>query len=277
MPHRQKTSALLRCLPLALALLAAPALSAVEIVGHRGASFDAPENTVVSQELAWKHGADAAEFDVRATKDNQLAIMHDPTAKRTAGRDVKFAELTLAELRQLDAGAWKEAKFAGEKIPTMDEMLEHIAPGKRVVIHSYLALEHTPALVETVKRHHLTPKQAAVTHFDYEPLKAAKQGLPEFQCLWLVNAPSSDPKKKAQNLSLDELIARCRAAHLDGLSFNQNFPLELDGARKIHAAGLVFHVWTVDIPQIAKRWIDLGVDSITTNRPGWLREQLALK
>jgi glycerophosphoryl diester phosphodiesterase len=272
-----KTSVLARFLPLALALLGAPALPAVEIVAHRGASYDAPENTVAAQELAWKHGADAAEFDVRATKDNQLAIMHDPTTKRTTGRDAKFAELTLAELRQLDAGAWKDPQFAGEKVPTMDEMLEHIAPGKRVVIHSYLALEHTAALVATVKRHRLTPRQAAIIHFDYEPLKAAKQGLPDFQCLWLVNAPSSDPKKKAQNLSLDELIARCRAAHLDGLSFNQNFPLELEGAKKIHAAGLVFHVWTVDLPQIAQRWIDLGVDSITTNRAGWLREQLARK
>src|SRR3954453_839550 len=99
-----------------LMLLGASA-RAVEIVAHRGASFDAPENTVVSQELAWKHGADAAEFDVRATKDGQLAIMHDATEKRPAGRDAKFADLTLAELRQLDAGSWKDPKFAGERVP----------------------------------------------------------------------------------------------------------------------------------------------------------------
>src|SRR3954463_16243968 len=92
-------------------LMCAASLRAVEIVAHRGASYDAPENTVASQELAWKHGADAAEFDVRATKDGQLAIMHDTTAKRTAGRDAKFADLTLAELRQLDAGSWKDARF----------------------------------------------------------------------------------------------------------------------------------------------------------------------
>src|ERR1041384_5689418 len=96
--------------PLLSALACCPAtrLCGVEIVAHRGASYDAPENTVVSQELAWKHHADAATFDVRRTKDGRLAIMHDPTRKRTAGRDAQFADLTLAELRQLDAGSRKD-------------------------------------------------------------------------------------------------------------------------------------------------------------------------
>lgn len=266
---------LLRLLPALLPLLASAVLAGPEIVAHRGASHDAPENTVVSQELAWKHGADAAEFDVRRTKDGQLAIMHDTTLKRTTGRDAKFADLTLAELRTLDAGSWKDPKFAGEKVPTFDEMLQHIAPGKRAVVHIYTGLESTADVVATIQRNKLTPKQAAFISFDYEPISALKKALPAFECLWLVNAPSSDPKKQAQNLSLDQLIQRCRAANLNGLSFNQNFPIEADGAKKIHAAGLVFHVWTVDLPQIARRWVDLGVDSITTNRPGWLREQLA--
>ncbi len=262
--------------PVLLALLfPLSAFAGPEIVAHRGASYDAPENTVASQELAWKQGADAAEFDVRRTKDGQLAIMHDTTTKRTTGRDAKFADLTLAELRTLDAGSWKDPKFAGEKVPTFDEMLRHIAPGKRVVVHIYTGLESTADVAAAIRRNQLTPRQAAIISFDYEPISALKQALPAFECLWLVNAPSSDPKKKDQNLSLDELIKRCRAAKLNGLSFNQNFPLDADGAKKIHAAGLVFHVWTVDLPQIARRWIDLGVDSITTNRAGWLREQLA--
>ncbi len=265
---------LIPALSLPFVLAAQAALAGPELVAHRGASHDAPENTVVSQELAWKHGADAAEFDVRRTKDGQLAIMHDVTTKRTAGRDAKFADLTLAELRSLDAGAWKDPKFAGEKVPTLDEMLQHIAPGKRAVIHIYTGLESTADLAAAIQRNRITAKQAAIISFDYEPLSAIKKALPAFECLWLVNAPSSDPKKKDQNLSLDELIRRCHAAKLNGLSFNMNFPLEPEGAKKIHAAGLVFHVWTVDLPQIAHRWIDLGVDSITTNRAGWLREQL---
>lgn len=265
-------------LPLFLVALAlmSPSLRAVEIVAHRGASYDAPENTVVSQELAWKHGADAAEFDVRRTKDGKLAIMHDPTTKRTAGLDAKFADLTLAELRKLDAGSWKDPKFAGEKVPTFDEMLQHIAPGKRAVIHIYVSLESVTDIVATIKRNKITSKQAAIISFEPEPIAALKKALPDFEVLWLVNAPPSDPKKKENAPTLDELIRQCRAAKLSGLSFNMNFPLEQDGAKKIHDAGLVFHVWTVDLPQIAQRWIDLGVDSITTNRAGWLREQLKL-
>jgi glycerophosphoryl diester phosphodiesterase len=261
----------------AIAALTTGSARAVEIVAHRGASYDAPENTVASQELAWKHGADAAEFDVRRTKDGKLAIMHDTTAKRTAGRDAKFAELTLAELRELDAGSWKDPKYAGEKVPTFDEMLQHIAPGKRVVIHLYTGTESTADIVAAIKRNRITPKQAAIIHFDFEPLVAMKKALPDFECLWLMNAPPSDPKKKKEKTrTLDELISECRAAGLNGLSFNMNYPLERDGAKKIHDAGLMFHVWTVDLPQIAQRWIGLGVDSITTNRAGWLREQLKL-
>lgn len=257
-----------------LSLLSGTLARGVELVAHRGASFDAPENTIVAQELAWKHGADAAEFDVRATKDGQLAIMHDVTTKRTAVKDVKFADLTLAELRELDAGSWKGPQFAGEKIPTLDEMLQHIAAGKRVVIHIYLGVASVPALVAALERNHISPKQAAIISFDFEPLKAVRKALPGFQTLWLVNAPSSDPKKKSS--SLDDLIRDCRAEGFAGLSFNQDWPLDSEAVKKIKSAGLLMHVWTVDLPQIAHRWIGLGVDSITTNRSGWLREQLKL-
>src|SRR5437868_3225223 len=92
---------------LAVLSVAGSVAHAVEIVAHRGASHDAPENTLVSQELAWKHHADAAELDVHLTKDGKLACMHDPTLLRTAGVEGKFEDLTLAELRKLDVGKWK--------------------------------------------------------------------------------------------------------------------------------------------------------------------------
>ncbi len=257
----------------ALAACATVALArGVEIVAHRGASYDAPENTVASQELAWQTGADAAEFDVRRTKDGQFAIMHDPTTNRTTGRDARFADLTLAELRELDAGSGKGPRFAREKVPTLDEMLQHIAPGKRVIIHIYLETDTISALADAIRRNQIGPDRAAIISFDYEPLCAVRAALPAFQTLWLVKAPSADPAKKT--LSLDELIRDCRAAGFSGLSFNQDWPLDEAGVKQIKSAGLLMHVWTVDLPQIARRWIDLGVDSITTNRPGWLREQL---
>ncbi len=259
---------------LASLLLLGSLARGVEIVAHRGASYDAPENTLVSQELAWKHLADAAELDVHLTKDGQLACMHDPTLKRTAGREGKFEDFTLAELRQLDVGQWKAPQFAGEKIPTLDEMLAHIPAGKRIIIHVKVGAEIVPGLVASLQRMHVTPKQAVIISFDREPLIAIKKALPAYPALWLINGPSSNPKKKTP--SLDDLIRDCRSAGFDGLSFNQNWPLDAEGAKKIKAAGLGIHVWTVDLPQIAQRWIDLGVDAITTNRAGWLREQLKL-
>src|SRR5262245_4724666 len=95
----------------------------VEIVAHRGASYDAPENTLASLKLAWEQKADASEFDVFLSKDGKIVVIHDADTKRTAGVDKKVVSQTLDELRALDVGSWKNAKFKGEKIPTLDEML----------------------------------------------------------------------------------------------------------------------------------------------------------
>src|SRR5687767_13972888 len=90
-------------------VLLAATLQAVEIVAHRGASYDAPENTMAAHQLAWKQNADAVETDIWLTKDGKVIVSHDKNAKRTAGRDALVTELTQAELRTLDAGKWKDA------------------------------------------------------------------------------------------------------------------------------------------------------------------------
>jgi glycerophosphoryl diester phosphodiesterase len=251
-------------------------LGAVEIVAHRGASFDAPENTVAAAKLAWKQGADAVELDIHLSKDGGLPVMHDANGKRTAGRDAALTALTLAEITALDAGTWKDAKFAGEKVPTLEQMLATTPRGKRTFIEIKVGPEIVPALEEALKRSKTTEKNACLISFNYETLKAAKQRIPNFECFWLVNRPNTDPKKK-RTPTLDELIADCKAAKLDGLDLNFNWPLDAAAVKKIRDAGLKLHVWTVDDPAVAKKWTALGVDGITTNRPGWLREQLAGK
>src|SRR5262245_24153707 len=95
----------------------------LEIIAHRGASHDAPENTVASFQEAWRQKADSAELDIQLTKDGRIVVLHDSTTKRTTGTDLKVSEQTLAELRKLDAGSWKGEKFKGEKLPTLAEML----------------------------------------------------------------------------------------------------------------------------------------------------------
>ena len=112
----------------------AAARPAVEIQAHRGASYDAPENTLVSAKLAWKNRADAVELDIRPTKDNGLVVIHDADTKRTTGVAGKIEEMTLAQIQALDAGSWKGAKFAGEKIPTFDEFLAIIPEGGKLLV-----------------------------------------------------------------------------------------------------------------------------------------------
>lgn len=244
----------------------------VQIVAHRGASFDAPENTVASAKLAWQDKADAVELDIWLTRDGQLAVSHDGNTKRTAGRDAAIAAQTLAEIKQLDAGSWKDPKFAGEKIPTLDELLATLPPGKRIFIEIKTGPEGVPAMAASLRRMKITAQQAVIISFKYEALVAAKRALPDYPALLLANKPSTDPKKKSP--TLDELIRDCQAAKLDGLDLNHGWPLDAAAVKKIRAAKLQLHVWTIDDPAIARHWAELGADSITTNRAGWLREQL---
>src|ERR1700689_4578384 len=88
--------------------------NAVEIIGHRGASHDAPENTLASFRLAWTQHADAAETDAYLSKDGEIVVIHDSNTARVSGRRRKVVDQTLAELKQLDIGRWKGEQWAGE-------------------------------------------------------------------------------------------------------------------------------------------------------------------
>ncbi|MCA9017815.1 MAG: glycerophosphodiester phosphodiesterase, partial [Planctomycetaceae bacterium] len=115
-------------------MTATAAFSAVEIIGHRGASYDAPENTLASVNLAWQRNADAVEIDIYLTKDGKIVAYHDKTTKRIGGRDQAVNEQTLAELQTLDVGAWKNEKYKEERIPTLTQILKAIPAGKRLFI-----------------------------------------------------------------------------------------------------------------------------------------------
>src|SRR5687767_5646580 len=94
----------------------APATAeSMEIIGHRGASHEAPENTLAAVNLAWAEGADAVEIDVRLTRDRQIVSFHDADTRRLTGQTHRVSALRLAELRRLDCGAWKDARWAGER------------------------------------------------------------------------------------------------------------------------------------------------------------------
>ena len=93
------------------------------ISAHRGYSAVAPENTLAALEAALAAGAHVAEIDVKLTRDGQLVLMHDATLERTTDGRGPVSALTLAEIRTLDAGSWFDRKFAGTRVPSLDEVL----------------------------------------------------------------------------------------------------------------------------------------------------------
>src|SRR5687767_14672552 len=118
----------------ALLLLWALQVGAVEIIAHRGASWDAPENTLSSMKLAWEQEADAIELDLWLSKDGKLIVSHDADTERFEKQPRKLPELTWAELQQLDVGSWKSDRFKGERIPTLESILATIPADRRAVL-----------------------------------------------------------------------------------------------------------------------------------------------
>ncbi len=120
------------------------------IFAHRGASAHAPENTLAAFELAVEQGADAIELDVKLSADGHVIVIHDATVDRTTGARGKVKDMSLAELRSLEAGSFFGARFQGEKIPTLEEVFETV--GKKTFINVELTNYNTPRdhLVEFV-------------------------------------------------------------------------------------------------------------------------------
>ena len=127
-------------------------IAQVEFVGHRGASYLAPENTLASAKLGWELGADGVEIDIYVTSDDKVMVIHDKTTKRTTGTDLPVSTTTSKELRKLDAGKWKDEKYTGEKIPFLKEILKAIPKDKYLVIEIKTGPEIFPALEKVIKK-----------------------------------------------------------------------------------------------------------------------------
>lgn len=249
-------------------------LHAVEIIAHRGASHDAPENTVAAIKLAWEQGADGSEFDVYLSSDNQIVVIHDKDTKRTGGGVQKLvAKSTLAELQQLDVGLWKAAKYRGERIPTIADMFATVPAGKKVFVEVKCGPEIVPALDRALTESKLKPEQTPVIAFDANVIAELKKVRPDIPAYWLVSLN----KKDMPPPTVESLIVKAREIKADGLDLSATTALDEAYARAIHDAKLKLYVYTVNDPAVARRMIQLGVAGITTDRPAWLREELEKK
>jgi glycerophosphoryl diester phosphodiesterase len=234
-----------------------------EIIAHRGASFVAPENTVAAYKLAWEMDADAAETDVHLTSDNKVVVMHDGSAKRTAGLDVAVKDVTLDELRKLDAGSWKDPKYAGEPIPTLEEVIATIPPGKQLFIEIKSDATIAPYLKEVIEKSG-KKDQITIISFGKDALIAAHKAMPDVPTKWLLGAPK-DENDKPMPIDVAK-VQEAKEAGFDGLnvSFYGVSP-ELVKASK--DADMELYIWTLNDTQVALKMADMGVAGITTDKP----------
>ena len=247
--------------------------NAVEIIGHRGASHDAPENTVASAKLCWEQKADALELDIYLTKDGKIVVIHDKTTKRTTGTDGNVAEMTLEELRKLDAGSWKNPKYAGEKLPTLDEMLSTMPKGKKTYIEIKCGTEVLPELKRVIDASKRPAQELVIIAFSYKVATEAKKLFPKIEVAYLYDWKKD--KDTAAKFDADALIEHAKKSGLDALDLEFKGPIDTEFVTKARKAGLKVYVWTVDDAVAAARLKETGIDGITTNRPQWLREQLS--
>ncbi|HVE43064.1 MAG TPA: glycerophosphodiester phosphodiesterase [Planctomycetota bacterium] len=257
---------------MAAALVVGMTLLQVEWIAHRGASDQAPENTLAAFRLGWQQ-ADACELDIYLTKDGKIAVIHDATTKRTAGVDKPISQQTLDELQALDAGSWKGATYAGEKIPTLKDVLELLPEKKRLFIEIKCGAEVLPELKRTIDAFPAKAGRLAIIGFGRATMVEAKKLLPTIPVFWLASYKAD--KTSGRHPDLDDLIARCKADGLDGLDLDQAFPLDAAAVAKVHSAGLKLYTWTVNDPETARKQAAAGVDGITTDRPDALRRKLS--
>jgi glycerophosphoryl diester phosphodiesterase len=247
--------------------------SAVEIVAHRGASHDAPENTLPAVLLGWERGADAVEVDIHQTRDGRIVAIHDKDTARVTGQVGLVADLRFDQLRLLDAGAWKGPQWIDTKIPSLAEVLDTVQAGKTLVVEikcpSRVLHELDRVLNASGKR-----GQVMLIAFDYATIAEAKRRMPDLPSYWLYGFSKHEAERYGVRTP-GALIERVRSAGLDGLDVRHDGPWMPELVQSVRAIGKRIYVYTVNSAEPARRLRDLGVTGITTDRPAFLRKAIA--
>jgi glycerophosphoryl diester phosphodiesterase len=246
----------------------AEAIGPIKLIAHRGASHLAPENTLASVDLAWRLGADAVEVDVHLTRDRRIVAIHDETTDRTAGTCLKVAATHSWHLRTLDVGRHKHPRFAGERIPYLEEVLQTVEPGRQLFVEIKCGPEILPPLAEIIESSSKR-SQVVLIGFDSETMKEAKRMLPDLPACQLCD-------KRVLTSYNRSIAEEVKAGGLDGLNVHWS-GLTRRFIETVKAFGLRLYIWTVDDPAHAGRLRAMGADGITTNRPGWLRSCMATR
>lgn len=236
----------------------------VRNLAHRGASGHAPENTLAAFRVAEQLGADGFELDVQVTRDGVPVVIHDETLNRTTNGRGLVIEHTLAEIRALDAGSWYGRAFAGEKIPTLAEVIA--AFGGRLFLNielknSYLDMPDLEAKTIQLIRAANIQNRVLISSFHHGSMQRFHQMAPDIPTGLLYDCCIVDVVAYAKRLGASAIhpyYSTVRAAEVE----------------EAHRNGLAVNVWTVNEPQEMQKMITLPVDAIITNTPERLRQVL---
>ena len=231
----------------------------MKLIAHRGASGTHPENTMAAFRAAWEKGVGSFEFDVQRAKDGTLVVVHDDTLERTGGDPGAVRDLTAAQLKALDAGAWFDSSFRGERIPTLEEVVAATPPACELQLEIKQA-EPVYAGIERDVKLFLDDRPAvkartAVSSFHHDTLRALR-ALDKDVRIGLL--PGKLPVDPAFELAR-ELSAESMHVNLERLT--------PEWAARAKAAGLKLFVYTIVRPEQASRAAALGADGIFSNFP----------
>jgi glycerophosphoryl diester phosphodiesterase len=244
--------------------MALPPPPRVAIIAHRGASGHAPEHTFAAYDRAVDMRADYLEQDLQQTADGELVVLHDDTLDRTTDGAGRVDARTLAEIRELDAGAWFAPEFAGARVPTLDEVLTRYGHGQRYYIETKApetadAMEER--LVALLRRHDLVDGadrswQVLIQSFSAASLRLVRELEPRLPLIQLIGNRAPDLLDR-----LDEV-----AEYAAGIGPARGL-IDRATVEAAHARGLAVHPFTLNSPEQHADCIALGVDGAFSNFP----------
>lgn len=234
----------------------------VLVIGHRGAPGYAPENTMASFEKGLELGADLLELDIHMSQDGELVVMHDANVSRTTDGQGCIEGMRLAEIKQLDAGAWFGARFRGQRVPMLTEVLAWAKDRVPLIIEvkrdqqSVAGIEER--LVELLRAHGMLSR-VMITSFDHMSVKLVKE---------LEPALATGIHYTAR---LVDTVGVARAALADSVRFDWRY-WTAEVVEEVHAANLGTNTAYPGCDQKEMEYlVQLGLDSICTNYPDKLR------
>lgn len=229
-----------------------------KVIGHRGASSVAPENTLASFQQAADFHADYFELDVYLSKDDSLVVIHDKSVNRTTNGSGFVTLMTFEQLRELDAGSWFDPQFAGEKIPTLKEAL---LLGRENNTKVCIEIKGSKTgivekIVDLVEKLDMQ-KKVIIFGFSYAQVSLARQLDPTIPALYLVDNISQ------QNID--------KAAEIGAQAVGAGDEVDLQTLNYAHAKNIEIWRWTINGAAKMSDLLALGIDGIITNYPQLLR------